>query len=264
MIRPLAPTELTADQQSLPDGIVAMGAFAEQPGAHGLWIAREAERTGTGKLVRTCGALEPALALVAWAADEARRLGARALQVGVMDAPGLGDALAARGYRVVESFVTLRRVGGPRACPPLPEGHRERTLADLGDARYLEIANAAFDGVPGSFPLTPADFARVRTEPGFVESLVRVVEDRDGPVGFLRGSLAPGHAGEVDAIGLLPRARGRGLGRYLLRRCEELLDEAGAPSVQLLVAASNANAYALYLKDGYAEIARRDSWEAAL
>ena len=90
----------------------------------------------------------------------------------------------------------------------MPLGHRERTLPEIGDDRYLEVGNAAFEGVPGAFPLTREDFAKVRSEPGFVEDLIRVVEDGEGPVGFLRGALAPGHAGEVEAIGLLPRARG--------------------------------------------------------
>lgn len=261
-VRPLRPDELTADLAALPDGIVAL--TADDGAATALWIAREAARTGRGMLVRTRGELAAALALVDWAAAEARRLGARVLQVGVMDSPDLAAFLGRNDYRVIESFLTLERAGGARDCPRLPDRHRERTLADIGDDAYLEIGNAAFEGVPGAFPLTRDDFAKVRSEPGFVEGLIRVVEDPAGPVGFLRGALAPGHPGEIEAIGLLPRARGRGLGRYLLRRCEELLDRAGAPSVRLLVAASNANAVALYRKDGYVEIARRDTWERAI
>ena len=51
---------------------------------------------------------------------------------------------------------------------------------------------------------------------------------------------------EVETIAVASRARGRGLGRWLLRRCEALLDGAGAREVVLRVAASNAPALALY------------------
>ena len=256
----------TRELASFPDGIRAVAAVdGAQVLATGLDLAREVPRTGHGKLVRVrARALAPALALVDWAEAESRRAGAHTQQVGVLAAPGLAAALIERDYRVIESYVTMRRGCGPRACPSLPAGFHEQTLAQAGEETFVALANAAFEGVPGAFPLTGGDFARVRAEPGFAEGLVRVVSAPDGPVGFLRGALVPGNAGEIDSLGLLPSARGRGLGRWLLRRCEELLDAAGAPAITLLVAASNRAAAALYLRDGYVETARRDTYELEL
>lgn len=255
-----------AELAALPDGIHALGwVEGSTVLATGLEIEREVERAGRGMLVRVrARSLEAAAALVKWAEGHSRRLGAQSQAVGVMAAPGLAELLVKRAYRKLESFITMRRASGPREVPALPAGFHEQTLDECGDARYLEVGNAAFDGVPGSFPLTAADFARVRTEPGFRASLVAVVGDAEGLVGFLRGSYAPGHPGEVESLGLLPRARGRGLGRYLLHRCEALLQSAGATDIQLLVAASNAPAANLYRRHGYVEIARRDTFERTL
>jgi N-acetylglutamate synthase len=68
----------------------------------------------------------------------------------------------------------------------------------------------------------------------------------------------------VESIGVVPRARGRGLGRWLLRRCEALLDDRGAREITLRVAQSNAPAAALYAAEGYAEVSRSVAWGRAL
>ena len=88
--------------------------------------------------------------------------------------------------------------------------------------------------------------------------------DEGGPIGMLRGLMASDGTGEVESIGLARRARRLGLGRWLLRRCEELLDERGAREVVLRVAESNAVAVGLYRREGYEEVRRDVAWEKGL
>ena len=261
--------EFAARLASLPDGIHGIGFKASgKLRAVALDLEREIARSGKRSLVRLRTEAEDptrwGLMFVAWAEESSRRQGARRLCIGIEKADGLSELLEPRGYRRVESFITMQRTSGSRECPPIPPGITEQSLRTIGDAKFLEIGNAAFEDVPGAFPLSASDFVRVRTEAGFRDGLVKVISDAEGPVGFLRGSYVPGHPGEVEAIGVMPRARGKKLGRWLLRRTEELLEQEGAPSIQLLVAATNKAAVSLYRKDGYVEISRRDSWERVL
>lgn len=255
--------EFAADLAALPDGIRPVALCdGERVAAIALDIEREIARTGRATLVRLRAPGDPAaaVALVDWFERRARETEARALDIGVADAPGLADTLLARGYAHKESYITMRRACARKPPPPLPEGVRELTLAEIGVDGYLACGNAAFEGVPGAFPLTADDFARVRIERKFRETLVRAIADAHGPIGFMRGAWAPGEPGEVEAIGVVERARGRGLGRWLLHRCEELLEREGATEILLLVAATNRRAHALYVADGYVQVARRDTF----
>jgi len=261
-------SELAAWLASLPPGIEPVAlCVGDQVIAYGLDLVRELARTGVAKLVRVYAYdRDSGLALVAHAVAQARAARARALEAGIARAPGVGDALAARGWRRIESHVTMGRPArGLAGSAPLPAGVVERTLAEVGDAAFVEVGNVAFAATPGAFPLTRDDFARIRLEPGFADgAFCRALADSEGPIGFLRGHLLPEGIGEVVALGLVPRARGRGLGRWLLHRCEQLLEGGGARELKLSVAASNVAAFALYEREGYREESRRDVYEIAL
>jgi ribosomal protein S18 acetylase RimI-like enzyme len=60
-----------------------------------------------------------------------------------------------------------------------------------------------------------------------------------------------GHRGWVNYLAVAPRHRGRGYGRVLMQRVEEMLLERGCPKVSLLVRNSNAEALAFYAHLGY-------------
>lgn len=126
--------------------------------------------------------------------------------------------------------------------------------------------NDAFAGVGFTVPVTAEDGARIIASPGFDPMLLRFVVDADGAVGLLHGVVAPEREGEneVETIAVASRARRRGLGRWLLRRCEALLDAAGGREVVLRVAASNVAALALYRAEAWLERWRRGAWERAL
>ena len=201
---------------------------------------------------------EAALPLLAWAEACA---GARGLRVSLHRAPGVGALLAGRGFALTERFL-LMRLDGPAAEPgPPPAGTRPIAAADLDVDAFLAMSNAVFEGVPGALPMSPAGWAALVAGEAFRPSLLHVLADPDGPVGFARGELGAEGAGVVEAVGVASRGRGRGLGRWLLRSCQRALAEAGARRHELLVAESNAPACALYRAESYRVREARESWE---
>jgi len=62
-----------------------------------------------------------------------------------------------------------------------------------------------------------------------------------------------GHRGWVNYLAVDPAFRGRGFGRALMQRVEELLLELGCPKVSLLVRSPNAEIVEFYRHIGYAQ-----------
>jgi ribosomal protein S18 acetylase RimI-like enzyme len=60
-----------------------------------------------------------------------------------------------------------------------------------------------------------------------------------------------GHRGSVNYLGVVPSARGTGLGRRMMERAEALLRARGCPKVNLSVRADNVGAVAFYEHLGY-------------
>ena len=206
---------------------------------------------------------ERSLPLVAWGESQARVLGIASIRVSLFGAPGLGPLLAARGYALTERFLRLVLVGEPRAAGALPPGFRIASLAEVGLERFLAMSNAAFATVPGALPLSAEDWNDMARGPGYREDLLCVLADAKGPVGFARSEVE-GRVGTIDALGLDPCVRGRGLGRWLLRWSGRALRSAGCTELDLWVAESNAPARALYLSGGYQLEKARESWERVL
>src|SRR5690606_14897942 len=75
-------------------------------------------------------------------------------------------------------------------------------------------------------------------------------------VGFVAGDLRPSHgAGWIATIGVDPRYQRRGIGRALLKACEE---RTHLPRMKLTVRMSNQGAISLYQKEGYRSV---DIWK---
>lgn len=79
-------------------------------------------------------------------------------------------------------------------------------------------------------------------------------------VGVLDGALVAsimagydGHRGWINYLAVSPACRGRGFGRALMDRAEELLLAMGCPKINLQVRASNAEVLAFYRAIGYAQ-----------
>ncbi len=254
---------LRAEVAALPDGIEGVALMEDgAPAAVGLWVAKGVAETGRCALTWLAGPAPAALAIVEAMEARARGMGARTLRVVERDAPGTGAELEARGYRPADAVVGMRRTR-PRPPLGLPDGLAEVGLEQVGLEAWAALENDAFAGVGFTVPVTADDGARIVASPGFDPKLLRFVVDAEGALGLLRGVVAPEREGEheVETIAVASRARRRGLGRWLLRRCEALLDAAGAREVVLRVAASNAPALALYRAEGWVERWRRGAWE---
>jgi ribosomal-protein-alanine N-acetyltransferase len=122
------------------------------------------------------------------------------------------------------------------------------SLRDLNALRHLE--RTSFDRDAWSL----FDLIAVLTFPGVVR--LKAVED-GGMVGFIAGDPRP-HAGWgwVATLAVDPRYQRRGIGRALLRACENQL---GVPKARLTVRLSNQGAISMYAKEGYKTI---DIWNS--
>jgi ribosomal-protein-alanine N-acetyltransferase len=113
-------------------------------------------------------------------------------------------------------------------------------LRDLAALRRLE--HACFE--KDAWPLL--DLIAVLTWPDVIK--LKAVEDGE-MVGFVAGDPRPSQgASWIATIGVDPRYQRRGIGRALLRACEERLP---LPRVKLTVRMSNQGAISLYEKEGY-------------
>jgi ribosomal protein S18 acetylase RimI-like enzyme len=258
--------ELGEHLAMLPSGLdpVALAGADGPPVAAGLYVTSNLAATGRCALA-WLSARQPAaaMALVEAVEERARADGAAGLDVSERRAGGVAPLLAARGYARVNAMVRMRRTRR-RPVPALPPGHREAALEEVGSAAWAWVDRESFRDVAFTIPLSEEDAERQRAVPGFDADLLRFVLDEEGPVAYLRGLLSRDGSGEVESIGVLARGRRRGLGRWVLRRCEALLDARGATEVVLRVAESNGPALALYRTEGYEEAGRDAAWHRPL
>ena len=87
-----------------------------------------------------------------------------------------------------------------------------------------------------------------------------VLAYRDGRcVGYGRNTILARH-GEIALLGVVPEARGIGLGRALLRWGTAWLDRAGSDTIELRVDGENDGALALYRSEGFEVVRTRGIW----
>lgn len=182
--------------------------------------------------------------------------------------PGDGDEtepLARAGFERTTQLVFLRRALGGAPLAQLPGWHLEADEPPFGDAfRAVLLRTHA-----GSLDCPELHAARSEAEivagfadpaPGGEWYLVRF---GGAPVGV--AVLAPGtDPGDTELayVGLVPEARGRGLGAALVRELLARLRAVGAAGVALSVDARNVPAARAYARCGFAERDRRAVWLA--
>ncbi|HEX2997335.1 MAG TPA: GNAT family N-acetyltransferase [Anaerolineales bacterium] len=121
------------------------------------------------------------------------------------------------------------------------------SIRDLSALRRLE--HACFE--KDAWPLL--DLIAVLTWPDVTK--LKAVEDGE-MVGFAAGDPRPSEgANWIATIGVDPRYQRRGIGRALLRACEE---KSKLPRMKLTVRMSNQAAISLYEKEGYRSV---DIWK---
>lgn len=179
------------------------------------------------------------------------------------DLPAASAFARATGMRRVRDLHVMTRpvrAGDETAGGELPEGlELEPYRPDEDDDAWVELNAAAFADHPEQGRLTREDLRRRREEPWFDVARLLLVRDPQGPVAYLWLKQEPGEdAVEVYALGVHPRAQGRGLGGLLTRRA--LADAAvrGADRTILYVDGDNAPAMATYRRAWF-EIARTEA-----
>lgn len=123
---------------------------------------------------------------------------------------------------------------------------------------FVDLMNATFADHPTPASWTIDVVRHVHGLPEFDPAGVLVVspaEDPGRPIGFTKVEVAPWDddviQGWIGLIGVLPRWRGRGLGRELLRWGIALCRARGAERIELSVEALNERALGLYRTDGF-------------
>ncbi|MFC7623783.1 GNAT family N-acetyltransferase [Microlunatus sp. GCM10028923] len=163
------------------------------------------------------------------------------------------DLLTRLGFRSVFAMVELELADRP-AATPRPDGVLLRA-ADAADAALVGgLLGRIWAGRPYFTAPDPDDVGRWLRESA--PDLYLIAEDASGPIGLAAG-IADGPRAVVDDLGVVPAARGRGVGAALL---EELLDRLagrGAAPVRLHTEAHDpTGALRLYRRAGFREVAR--------
>lgn len=185
-------------------------------------------------------------------------------------------AVLAAGFAPSIEFVDLAhdlRASAPSSRPaaaalaPGELGLRRVPHADIDRPRAHELHDRVFAEIANTAPLDPNDFDALLDGPMVWPDATAVWVDPAGtPQGFLfaqHGTDDHGHFGVVDAIGVDPALRGRGLARAMLsdllaRARTHHLDE-----VRTLIAGNNTGSLALHRAAGFLETSRRQMYDLA-
>jgi mycothiol synthase len=243
------------------DGIPAGFAFCFLAPTHGgsfamarLGVIEPYRRRGVGRalLAAVCAAIEPI--------REPRRLGELSISAWEPN-PAAAAFAAAHGFKHARDFWRMERPRGPVALPVWPAGVRacvfdgsEQALLDFNRS-YNRAFAEHYHYVSSTVEDTRAFIRQNSFRPDGL-----ALAHRDGEcVGFCRNARF-GEPGEVALIGVVPEARGIGLGRALLRWGVAWLQNGHAAPVYLMVDGENESAQRLYRSEGF-EVARtRHHW----
>jgi ribosomal protein S18 acetylase RimI-like enzyme len=125
---------------------------------------------------------------------------------------------------------------------------RERAARDQGNFSYSNAWIAELDGEVAACLLGyPGEVEPCTIEPGTPEIFIPLLELE---------ALAPG-SWYLNVLATHERSRGRGCGRALLAKAEEVARHLALPSISLIAADTHADALRLYASGGYREVARR-------
>ncbi|GGV73441.1 GNAT family acetyltransferase [Streptomyces griseoloalbus] len=185
-------------------------------------------------------------------------------------APTLDTGLVReRDWRVVRRYHVLRRPLDPvrDRLPEVPAGVGVRDCAAEADrSRVHELYQASFADHFDFQPRAYAPWLHDIDAEGLDWSLVWIVATDDlGDVGFLLARDDREAMGWIRSIGVLPAARGRGLGGFLLRHAFAAFAARGRDTVGLGVDTENTTgAPRLYDRHGMTVHYAVDTWETVV
>lgn len=148
---------------------------------------------------------------------------------------------------------------GAAQAPPLPEPFRwvgwQESLLDLhAEVKYLsfrEEIDAQVFPCLGDRQGCLRLMREIRRKPGFLPVATWLIAGPDGPCATIQGVMDRGPIGAIQNVGVVPAARGLGLGRALVRRALDGFYLAGLRRAYLEVTAENAGAILLYRQVGF-------------
>ena len=152
--------------------------------------------------------------------------------------------------------VDLRDLPAPA---PLPAGHccvpwDESRLDDHADVLFAsfrqEIDAAVFPSFADRIGCTCL-MSEMSRKPGFMPAATWLLAGPDGYVGSVQGLRNGGGVGAIQNLGIVPSARGRGLGTALLFQALHGFRCAGLEHGRLEVTAQNEGAIRLYRRFGF-------------
>jgi mycothiol synthase len=246
------------------DGMPAGFCFAFLAETHGgafamirLGVIDRWRQRGLGSALLSCcmASLEP------WR----ERAGLREVNLSAWDPNPAAARFAARhGYTHRRNFWRMERARAPVPAPAWPDGVAMRTYdgSEASLAAFHDVYNRSFDGhyhyVRTSLEETRSIVAGTSFSPDGL-----ALAHRDGAyVGFCRNA-RHGPSGEIALLGVVPEARGIGLGRALLRWGVSWLEARDADPLFLLVDGENEGALALYRSEGFTVARTRLHWGRA-
>jgi mycothiol synthase len=182
------------------------------------------------------------------------------------------EAFARAAGLAYHSSLWLMRMD-PDAAPPAPSFPPGVVVRWLEPGRdepaFVELVNDTFRDHPSPLGVELEEVRRVHARPGFDPStimLVARVEEPDRLVAFCRvGTFAEDDgklAGDVKLVGVRRDARGRGLGRELVRWGVEALRERGVGRTYLSVEGENEGALRIYEREGFRREVEWPHWAA--
>jgi ribosomal protein S18 acetylase RimI-like enzyme len=119
----------------------------------------------------------------------------------------------------------------------------------------LDLMQRLWDDFSGETHYTP--YPSAAFDPGLVRDHVALVAEEDGEVvGTLYANVSTPHFGYVFGVYTVPAARGRGVGRMLMRAIAEHLRSEGLKYVLLSVDTPNADARTFYDRLGFEDASR--------
>lgn len=190
----------------------------------------------------------------------AAELGYPALRLWVPPLPGPTAFARSAGLRYHASLWLLRLDAGAPVVPPrFPDEVVVRWLEPgVDEPAFVELVNSSFLDHPWPLRLDVRDARAAHGRPEFDPStilLVATATDRERLIAFCRVSAHAdddGRAvGDVRLVGVRPEARGRGLGRELVRWGIEDLVRRGTETIVLSVESENVGALRLYESLGF-------------
>ena len=171
--------------------------------------------------------------------------------------------LALHGYEPAHYFVKLRAERDELPDDEWPAQSRAY-VPGADDEAAFAVVDEAFSEIPGNVPTSYALFrADLLEKSTFLAEHSRVIADDAGMLAVVLCELREG-AGYVADLAVLPRGRGQGLGRALLRGALGSFARAGLDGGELWVNGANAPALGLYTSSGLREVSGAERWERAL